>query len=139
MGRLRLRRKRREAARLIERDGVPRVVDLVFHKDGEPIGDWRKTWLAACVKAGLYNTVKADDAKERKVPTKLFHDLRRTCVRNLVRSGVDPTVAMKWTGHETDSVFRSYNITSERDLKEAGEKLTAYVARAAKAAGRRTK
>ena len=47
---------------------------LVFHhRGGQPIGDWRKTWWRACTAA--------------KLPTKLFHDLRRTVARNLIRSG----------------------------------------------------
>jgi hypothetical protein len=53
----------------------------------------------------------------------LFHDLRRSGVRNLIRVGVQQKVAMQISGHKTASVFQRYNIVDERDIMEAGRKL----------------
>lgn len=75
------------------------------------MGDFRKAWGAAC--------------NEANAPGILFHDLRRSAVRNMDRSGVGQAVAMKITGHKTLSVYQRYRIVSESDIREALEKTEA--------------
>ena len=56
---------------------------------------FNKAWKAACKAVGL--------------PNLIFHDLRRTGARNLIRAGVSENVAMRITGHKTNSVFKRSN------------------------------
>jgi hypothetical protein len=58
-------------------------------------------------------------------PTLIFHDLRRSAVRNLVAAGVDQTLAMRVTGHQTISVFQRYRIVSDDDVRTALERTQA--------------
>ncbi len=77
------------------------------------MGAFRKAWANACQKVGVSGL--------------LFHDLRRTAVRNMIRAGIDKTVAKKISGHRTDAVFDRYNITSDEDIRDAMQKNEAYV------------
>jgi integrase len=120
--------------RIIEQRLAKRRLDcpLIFHRAGQPVGDFRKTWADACVAAGLGHRDKADGDVEGEAHTgryhgKLLYDLRRTAVRNMVRAGVPERVAMEISGHRTRAVFDRYNIASDRDLRDAIIKTSSYV------------
>ena len=98
----------------------------VFHRDGERIKDFRGSWDSACIQAGLFEVTRDEEGNETKTPTKLFHDFRRTAIRDMVRSGVPERVVMNISGHKTRSVFDRYNIVSDQDLREAARKKQAY-------------
>jgi integrase len=91
----------------------------VFTRDGKPIKEFRAAWDNACKAAGQWDAVT-----DRH--TRIFHDLRRTGVRNLVRAGVPEKIAMLISGHKTRSVFDRYNVCDERDLIEGMARLDRY-------------
>ena len=105
-----LEAQRTKTDKLQRKNGV--IIPWVFHRDGRPIKEFKRSWKTACKNAGL--------------PGRIPHDFRRTAVRNLVRAGIPETVAMQMTGHKTRSVFDRYNIVDETDLFEAARKLETH-------------
>jgi hypothetical protein len=83
--------RREEYTRRCQR-AQDRIIPYVFHRSGSPIRAMRESWKTACRRA--------------VVPGRLLRDLRRSAVRNLERAGVSRSVAMKMTGHKTESVYR---------------------------------
>src|ERR1035437_6438138 len=84
----------------------------VFSHLGEQIRSFKGSWEAAVKRAGY--------------PDLLFHDFRRSGIRNLKRAGVSDTVAMRISGHKTRAVFDRYNIVDEGDLTDAAAKVKAF-------------
>jgi integrase len=87
----------------------------VFHKNGEPI-----------TRSGMYRAWKRA-AKSAGLPAITIHDLCRTAMRNMVRSGTHERVAMVVAGRKTRSTFDRYNIVSESDALDAQDRLGEYL------------
>src|SRR5262249_10147450 len=89
----------------------------IFHRNGEPVGDFRKPWTRACAAIGL--------------PGRLVHDLRRSGVKHLIDSGNDPHTAMAFSGHRTPSMLRRYHIIDVDDLRRAAARASTHRAESA--------
>src|SRR5262249_53512773 len=77
---------------------------LVFHRNGVPVGDLKRCWNTANRRVGM---------------RKLFHDLRRTAVRNFVAHGLPERLVMALTGHKTNHMLHRYHVVVEQDLRDA--------------------
>lgn len=96
-----------------EPTSVTKMSEYVFHSgQGARIVDFKRSWATAAKAAGLQHV--------------LFHDLRRSAVRNMIRAGVPQSVAMRISGHKTTAMFNRYDITSDADKREALAKVEEY-------------
>ena len=75
----------------------------VFTLNGKPVSNIRRSFLAACKRAGIKDFT--------------FHDLRHTAINNWRLQGHDYFKIMAVSGHKTMSVFKRYNTVSADELK----------------------
>ena len=120
-----------------------RTEDFIFTRDdGEPIRDFRVAWWRACVAAGrgkfvcrechqIMTGMKCEPCGcERECEGLMFHDLRRTGIRNMIRTGIPEKVAMVISGHKTrpacstdttSQTMRTYWMRSQKFPKVGNE------------------
>jgi integrase len=107
-------KEQRERVEAIQRERGFLIPWVFCHDDGRQVaGWWGCAWRSGLKAAGL-------DAGM------LFHDLRRSAVRNLIRAGISEGVAMRLSGHRTRAMLERYNIVSGSDLAAAVERLAQY-------------
>jgi integrase len=92
--------------------------EYVFHRDGVRLKAFTGVWKPAARVIGQ--------------PGLLFHDLRRSGARALIRAGVPEDVVLKLGGWLTRSMLTRYNVVDTSDLADAQAKLTAAFAPAPK-------
>ena len=66
----------------------------------------------------------------------MFHDLRRSAVRNMLGAGMDESKVMRIVGHKTRAMIDRYRIVSAKDVAQAGDQISRYLEE--RASGRRS-
>ncbi|MEP7353027.1 MAG: tyrosine-type recombinase/integrase [Acidobacteriota bacterium] len=100
------------AAKQTSDEKFPNCPWVFYSEEGERLYWFYKAWESACSRAGLTGL--------------LFHDLRRSAVRNMERAGLPRKVAMSISGHKTEGVYRRYDIVAHRDLTDAATRMNLY-------------
>jgi integrase len=89
----------------------------IFHRNGKPLGNFRKSFATACRKVGITPGRGG----------KTIHDFRRTGVANLIDSGCDERTAMLISGHKTATTLARYNIRRREAVRKALQNVGKYV------------
>jgi integrase len=102
-----------------QQQNCPEGCEWVFysgsqHKShrGRRISEEFQGWQEACERAG--------------VPELIFHDLRRSAVRNMVNARVPLKTIMEIIGHKTMKMLERYNIIDEANFREVGRTMQQY-------------
>ncbi len=113
------------------------ISPLVFHAEGKPILEFRKSWARACQRAGLPVEIETEKVTiqrgkkkgekrmrvKRIIALRIFHDLRRSAAKNLIAQGIPERVVMQICGWKTRIVFDRYSIVGKSDLDTARERM----------------
>lgn len=123
----------------------------VIHRNGKRITDFREAWDTALIKVGKSIKYKCKEcaritertngvvrekmvcsnskclSKKLRRDDQIFHDLRRTGVRNLIDAGVPEKDAMYISGHKTTSILHRYKIVNRKNLSDAADKVVEYL------------
>ncbi len=125
--------------------------EYVIHRNGKRITDFRDAWDTALIKVGksikykckacsritvrtkgmsrekmVCSNAKCDGSKLRR-DDQIFHDLRRTAVRNSIDAGVPEKDAMYISGHKTTSILHRYKIVDRKNLADAADKAVEHL------------
>lgn len=92
----------------------------MFHRNGEPIRDFRAAWSIAC--------------KEAKLSGTLVHDIRRSAIKVWTEKGLLEIHGMALAGQKTPSIYRRYNIVTRDDLRRSVDKLSSGTKKGTKSA-----
>ena len=106
-----MERALREAHLVHERDWPS--CPWVHHRAGIRVVDYRDAWGRAVKLAGLEGL--------------MFHDLRRSAVRNMLDAGMDESKVMRIIGHKTRSMIDRYRTVSVKDVAQAGDQINRYL------------
>lgn len=95
-------------------DGREALSTVVFHRgDGEPVGNFRKSWIAAHESANL--------------DYRRFHDLRHSFAVHARRAGIPENVIMEMGGWETRSMLVRYDVVNVEDRRAAQRRLAKHL------------
>ena len=113
--------ERLRKARTFQTASGTKISEFVFHRQGRPMGKGRigREWRRACCAVGLGRREGLDG--KGAYSGAIFHDMRRSAVRSMIRGGVPEAVAMKVSGHKTRSMLDRYNIVDTKDTAVALE------------------
>lgn len=87
-------------------------LDFVFHRDGKPLGDFKRSFNSACQRAGLKGVT--------------FHTLRHTFASGLVARGVSLLTVKDLLGHADLSTTLRYSHLAPDALKAAVNEIEKY-------------
>ena len=99
------RRRQRRAFKVGE---TAKLSDWIFHRRGQRVQEFRKTWRTATTLANCAGF--------------LFHDMRRSMAKHATAAGVPQHVVMATAGWKSPNVFRRYAICDEQTMRQALER-----------------